>query len=143
MGETIFIVIMFIFILFWSESFFVAFVGTAILMGVFGLDFNLKVAINNIEEAAAEHQTLTPAEKEKYLTGLPEFLETIPDGRITDKLRNAENVNVNYAEDVQACKSSGRCFSAEFKKREGTVYACELNGINCYVVNYGNNAHSQ
>ena len=59
----------------------------------------------------------------------------VPDGRITDKLRNVKPVTVkSVGGNLRGCHSAGKCFLAEIRKHEGRVYACDLNSINCYPV---------
>ncbi len=51
---------------------------------------------------------------------------------ISDQIRNVESVTHKGAE---VCRSTGQCFVPRLRKHEdGTVYACETDGLQCYVL---------
>ena len=143
MGEVIILLIVFIIILWISESLFMSIIGTVIVS--FSLGINIETSIDTtvsvIESKVEELDKGIKTEDYSYSDEeYPEYKNDPPKNEnpyanlkkefIGDAVRNNETVTITNGE---ACRSSGECFTPIFRRHhDDTIYACV--DIQCYKV---------
>ena len=144
MTTLILLVVVFFAVWFFSDSFLTALIITAIL-GAF-----LDVDPDNIKKTAKDELAKIEQSIEGHSGGGrmghgppegPEYYKPVKQGdaasynteSISDQLREQEIVTVpNKGE---ACFGGGDCFKMRLRRHDdGTLYACEIDGMRCYTV---------
>ena len=140
--------------IFWftDGSWFITIVALFFIASAMGINLTtetVKEGVVNVVEEIAQHEGYTVEAQSRELEDgthvhvkverkeEPKLLDVsvLQPENIFTQLRNSERLHsvTMSGELVEACKSEGDCFKGKLRKHDdGTVYACQVEGINCY-----------
>lgn len=146
--------IVFAVVIFWftDGNWFIAIVALFFIGSAMNIEITpetIKEGVENVVEEVAQHEGYTVKAQSRELEDgthvhveierkeepPPLDVSVLQPENIFDQLRNNERLHsvAVSGELVEVCKSKGDCFKGKLRKHDdGTVYACQVEGINCY-----------
>lgn len=138
MVDAIIVIVIFVVALFFTESFIGSLIIAAVFAATVGLtpDWDkLKIEVETRIEQVESGGTPTPEVVRRNIRQMFADQLNLQPGRITDKLRNQEVIDLwTVNGELEARRENGERFHPDVLMHEGTAYACQQDGINCYIV---------